>query len=75
MLNYFRYQVEISFTGLPNVCRVGFLGHNAAVHKVEYFLEILEESLNYIRKNELFDPSSALEKYSILDSLKPQNDE
>lgn len=47
----------------PNGIRIGFLGQNAQIYTVKYFLEVLEDSFEYIRKNNLRDPTAALKKF------------
>lgn len=66
----FRYDLDISLGGEPNSLRVGFLGFNAQIHAVEYFLKALEESIDYIRKHKLQDVEAALKKFAHMDVIK-----
>lgn len=65
----FRYELQISFGGEPNTLRVGFLGYNAQIHAVKYFLEVLKDSIDYIRKNKLQDVEGALKKFAPIDVM------
>lgn len=66
----FRYQLEISTGSEPNVARIGFLGYNAQTRAVHYFMRVLEESLDYVRKNNLNDVEAAMEKFARIDVVR-----
>lgn len=52
--------------------RVGFMGYNARSDAVKYFLQVLEESMEYIRKNKIRE-TSVHEKFVLLGVLEKKS--